>query len=71
RNRSRSTGMTGHDRRNTQVLLTAAYDNQGRRATLTRGGPTGAGVSSTTYLYHLVSRQQTLAQDLDGPRRGC
>ena len=49
------------------VLLTAAYDNQGRRATLTRGGPTGAGVSSTTYLYDPVSRLQTLAQDLDGP----
>ena len=49
------------------VLLTAAYDNQGRRATLTRGGPTGAGVTSTKYGYDDVSRLQTLAQDLDGP----
>ena len=43
-------------------IITSAYDNQGRRKTLTRG----ANVASTSYLYDPVSRLQTLSYNLDG-----
>ncbi len=50
----------------TTTVVSVAYDAQGRRKTLTRGGATGAGVTSTGYGYDDVSRLQTLTQAMDG-----